>query len=499
MKRDIKTISQGQYDLLVIGGGINGAAIAHMACLNGLKTVLLEKGDFASGTSSKSTKLIHGGLRYLENFEFGLVREALKERSIQLKSAPHLVKPLSFIVPVYATDARPLWMIKLGVALYDLLSGKDLIQKHQTLTASQIADLIPGIKKDGLIGGVSYFDAQMDDARLCLENILSAANQGAHVANYVEVKSIIKENGRAVGVNAYDVLGQVHFEVRARKIVCALGAWTNAFAQKEGGDQASQVRTTKGVHLLYRGRISDHALLIPTKKEQRVFFVIPWHGHSLIGTTDTDYFGDPDKVFVEDADIDYLLGEAQRVFPRLFIERKNIYASFAGLRPLAAQPGAPSKISRRHVIKESYTGIIHVLGGKYTTYRKIAEETISFLLKRKAVSTEKNYRLYGGTQVHEDPMIVGQFYGISPASIEHLINLYGSRFRDVLALSQSNPVLKEKIVSNLPSIKAQIKYSIETEMAQTADDILSRRLSLIYTESDLNACRQLIKEFMPTK
>lgn len=307
MKRDIQKFTKEQYDVLVIGGGINGAAIAHMSALNGLKTALLEKGDFASGTSSKSTKLIHGGLRYLENFEFDLVRESLRERHVQLHSSPHLVQPLKFIIPVYKTDKRPMWMMRLGVWLYDFLSGKYVIEKHQQLSVDQVCKEVPGIERKGLLGGVSYSDAQMNDARLCLENILSAEEKGAHVANYTEVRSLIQENGKVVGAKALDLLNKEAFELRAKKVVCAIGPWTNPFAHKENSQSPAQIRTTKGVHIIVQGRLAEDAILIPAQKDRRVFFIIPWLDHTLIGTTDTDYVGSPDDVEVEDQDIDYLI------------------------------------------------------------------------------------------------------------------------------------------------------------------------------------------------
>src|SRR3989338_2584575 len=261
MKRDLLQFTRQRYDVLVVGGGINGAAVAHLAALNGLKTALLEKGDFAGGTSSKSTKLIHGGLRYLENFEFGLVRESLRERHVQLNSAPHLVHPLRFVIHVYKTDPRPFWMMKLGVWLYDFLSGKYVLEKHRALTAEEVCRIIPGIRREGLIGGVAYSDAQMDDARLCLENVLSAVEKGAHAANYAEVRSLIQENGKSVGVKAYDHLTDKTFEVRAKKIVCAVGPWANIFLRKENSRSRPRLRTTKGIHIVYKGRLAQDAIL----------------------------------------------------------------------------------------------------------------------------------------------------------------------------------------------------------------------------------------------
>ena len=242
MIRDIERFKRTTYDILVIGGGINGAAIAHLAAKRGMKVALLEKGDFASGTSSKSTKLIHGGIRYLENLEVDLVYESLKERHIQLTAAPHLVKPLPFVIPVYEGDKRPLWMMQFGVFLYDLLAGRYRVKPRKNLTREEVIRLEPGIEQNGLKGGVLYYDAQMDDARLCLENVLMAAHYGAHVANYVKMVSFVKENGRIAGVKANDMLGIREFEVRANRVICAAGPWTNELPSSPPSLKIQQAR-----------------------------------------------------------------------------------------------------------------------------------------------------------------------------------------------------------------------------------------------------------------
>lgn len=381
MLRDIEKISRTEYELLVIGGGINGAAIANIAARHGLKTCLLEKNDFASGTSSKSTKLIHGGLRYLENLEFGLVRESLKERYIQLKAAPHLVKPLQFIIPVYKKDKRPLWLMHLGVSLYDRLAGKYVIEPHRKLSAQDILREEPQLKEEGLTGGVSYFDAQMDDARLCLENMLCAQANGADAVNYTEVVSFIKENGRVQGVEAKDKLTGKIIKITAKQVVCAVGPWANILLKMDDPKAKDRIRVTKGLHIVYSKQLSNNALLIPSDRDGRVFFIIPWMGHSLIGTTDTDYTGSPDEVKPDSADIDYLLEGVKRVFPRIEFTKENIVTAFAGLRPLLYKEGAPSAISRRHSIFQAPSGIIFILGGKYTTYRKIAYDCLSRFMK----------------------------------------------------------------------------------------------------------------------
>ncbi len=489
--------------MLAIGGGINGAAIAHMAALNGLKVALLEKGDFACGTSSKSTKLIHGGLRYLEHLEFGLVREALQERCLLLRDDPHLVKPLSFVIPVYKSDRRSLGLVRLGVWFYDFLSGDYTIQRHRSLSAQDIRQLVPGIKAEGLAGGVIYCDAQMDDARLVLENVLSADEKGAHVANYVEVESFIKRDGKAVGVKAYDRIGGRQGEVYAKKIVCAVGPWTNVLMQKEEGLPVAEtgnaplpVRTTKGVHVVCRGQISPHALLIQTQQDSRVFFVIPWMGNTLIGTTDTDYKGSPDEVGVDEGDVDYLFGELRRVFPQAPFKKEDIIMAFAGLRPLAQKKGAPAQVSRRHVIKESCSGIVYVMGGKYTTYRRIAEDCLRMVLGKPSVDTRAGFPLYGSGVIAENACDAAKIWNIDEKTAQFLMDMYGARYKDVLAWTEKEPSLKEPLCVCSKAIKAQAVYAVKVEMACIEEDIYKRRLSLVYRECKTGQCLKEIQKII---
>ena len=480
MIRDIERLATTKYDLLVIGGGINGAAIAHIAAKRGLKVALVEKGDFASGTSSKSTKLIHGGIRYLENLEFDLVYESLHERYLQLQIAPHLVKPLSFIIPVYKNDKRPLWMMHLGVFLYDLLAGKYSIGRHKKLSANDLFALEPNLKKEGLKGGVMYFDAQMDDARLCLENVLSAAEYGADVANYTEIMSFIKDNGKIIGAKAKVARGT--FDILAKKTICAVGPWTNFLLRMENPHAKKIVRTTKGVHIVYRGQITKNALLIQSKQDNRIFFVIPWMGHSLIGTTDTDYIGQPDRIEANQKDIDYLVRESKRVFQNFPFSADNIISVFAGLRPLVRSGGVkPSKASRKHTIIQTDSGLMVVIGGKYTTYRKIAEDCVNQIT---APRKEKDFHLYGSGTISTSSEAVARKYHVDLDIASALMEKYGTRYVDVLKLTEHHPELKERVFEEFPVIKAQIIYSIKIEMAQTAADIILRRLSVGYVDED---------------
>ena len=477
MDRNITRFSRQSYDLLVVGGGINGAAIAHLAAKRGMKVALLEKGDFASGASSKSTKLIHGGIRYLENLEVDLVWESLRERHVQLEAAPHLVKPLPFVIPVYEGDKRPLWMMQFGVFLYDLLAGKYRVKPRKNLTREEVIRLEPGIEPKGLKGGVLYYDAQMDDARLCLENVLMAAQFGAHVANYVKVVAFVKENGRVAGVRVHDMLGIKEFEVRAKRVICAAGPWTNEFLRLDIPNTKKKVRTTKGIHIVYKGEISKHAVLIGSQSDRRLFFVIPWMGNSLIGTTDTDYVASPDKVRAEKEDIDYLMRESKRVFPGLDFSPSKILSTFAGLRPLIRRGGSPHKVSRKHLFYSSKSGVIFVVGGKYTTYRKVAEDCMNRIHR---IYEKEKFTLYGSGAITETVEAAVVRSGLEREVVQSLMDLYGSRYKDVLKLIDKDPGLREKISDNPPVIKAQLVYSVETEMARMVEDITDRRLSLVF-------------------
>ena len=492
MKRETEKLGEGQYDLLVIGSGINGAAVANLASQQGLKVVVLEKDDFAQGASSKSTKLLHGGLRYLEHLAFGMVYESLKERSIQMKKAAHLVKPLEFIIPVYKKDRRSLWFVRLGVCIYDILSGKNIICKGKSLSSEDIVKDVPDLMQEGLLGGVGYYDAQMDDARLCLENVLQAELQGAHIANYVEVKSLIKDNGKTGAVRAYDKIKKEYLTISAKNIVCSVGPWTNQFLSKEKSGLPDKIRITKGIHIVYREQFSKKALLMSTKKDKRVFFIIPWKGNTLIGTTDTDYDGDLDNIDISVKDIDYLAQEFNRFFPKRRFKEENVITSFAGIRPLVWQGGDPSNISRECIIDKSPSGIFYILGGKYTNYRKIAEDCLNKIFGERVNIDEEDFKVFGSGKVTEDLTVIANSYDLSEDIIESLVNMYGGRYKDVLALIDDDSFLKDKLEENHSFIKAQVVYARDIEMAYSVEDVVCRRFGIY----DKDWCREDIKNIL---
>lgn len=447
MKRDILQLKSEQFDILVIGGGINGAAIARDAALRGARIALIEKDDFACGASGNTTKLIHGGIRYLEQFNFKLVYEALRERAILLRTVPHLVKPLEFIIPVYKHDPRSLLKIKTGVFIYDRLAGRDNIRRHRSLSAREIISLAPQINTKDLKGGALYCDAQMDDIRLCLDNAISAYDSGACIANKVEAIKFVKDKGKITAVMAEDRITGEIFNIPARVVVNATGAWSNSVVRTDEPGVPAITRPTKGIHIIYKKLLSERALVLSAHKDKRIFFVIPWRGLSLIGTTDTDFDGSPDEVYTCEHDVDYLLDEVRRVFPDENIDKREIITTYSGLRPLVDTEGKPAwQVSREHLIKESASGLISVIGGKYTTYRHLAEQVVDIALKRLENNPAR-------TIVKAGKKCITQEVGPQAQSAEET------------------------------DLEKRVERAVKDEMANTLRDLLIRRLQLATTPS----------------
>lgn len=466
MRRNITQIEAGHFDILVIGGGINGCAIARDAALRGAKVALIEKDDFAAGASGKTTKLIHGGIRYLEQFNFKLVYEALHERAILLKISPHLVKPLEFIIPVYKDDPRSLLKIRTGVFIYDKLAGSNNMRCHQTLKKNAVLSVEQNIAPSGLKGAVVYCDAQMDDIRLCLDNAISAYEAGATVANKIEAAGFIKKEGRVTGVEALDKLTQKKFFIHSGILVNATGAWSNRIVKIDEPGAPEITRPTKGIHIVYRSLPHKRAILFSGRKEKRILFIIPWRNLTLIGTTDTDYNGSLDEVYANADDVDYLLEETRRVFPNENLGRKGVITTFAGLRPLVnpvrdtialcrlsifsngvnKQNKPAWQVSREHLIKESASGLISVVGGKYTTYRRLAQQVVDLALSK---MKGRNFK----------KCVTSTLGPSSP-----VFNVHGSGAGK----------------ADLPKL---IEYAVKEEMANSLTDLLVRRLQLSTTAS----------------
>ncbi|MBI1884275.1 MAG: glycerol-3-phosphate dehydrogenase [Chlamydiae bacterium] len=479
MERERRLPKNQLFDLLIIGGGIHGAGIARDAAMRGFKVCLIEKGDFASGTSSKSSKLIHGGLRYLEHGDFKLVREALQERHHLLNIAPHLVHPLSFMLPIYQGDRRGPFWIKTGLTLYDTLAGKRNIHRHEAIAEKDFALQIPSLQEKGLKKIYHYYDAQMNDARLTLENILSAQEKGALPFNYVQATELLEKEGRIVGVRARDLLSSDEGPIEARWTVNATGPWCDQLLARRLKKSKPRLRLTKGIHLIVPRLAENHALLLTAQKDGRVFFCVPWGPYSLIGTTDTDFSGNPDEVHASLEDIQYLLDEIHRLFPKMSLTHHNVVSSFAGVRSLVREEGvSTAQISREYKIEETAPGLWSILGGKFTTYRSLSEAVINRLSKKLKLHEDEKCQtasipLPGGEKTGTAEELSKEFH-LSESTCVHLIQTYGGKARNVAQLAQEGG-LSQPLCPHHPHLKAEIVYAFTHEMAQTLDDFFSRR------------------------
>jgi glycerol-3-phosphate dehydrogenase len=487
MRRQPDALTDGTFDLLILGGGITGAGVALDAVLRGLRVALIDKGDFASGTSSLSSKLVHGGLRYLEHGAFGLVREALHERRRLLGNAPHLVRPLRFLLPFYRGARVPPWQWRLGLVLYDLLAGRGNLRRSRPRSARDLVRECPGLGRAGLVGGAEYADAQMDDARLCVEVVRTAARHGAVVANYVEAVAFEREGGLIRGVRARDRAGGGEVRIRARQVLNATGPWGDAVRRLAGDDSGPLLRPTKGVHLVAPGRGLTAAFLLLHPADGRAFFVIPWLNKTLLGTTDTECDEAPDDVRVTPADVDYLL-EGHNHYFTPGLAPGDIRGRFAGLRPLLRSGrGRPSDRSREYQLFRSPSGLLSVAGGKYTTYRHMAEVITDAVARRLGVARAcrtRTFRLDGAPPVAWDrfePAAVRELCarrGLDGAAARHLVRRYGRRAADVAAYLGRDPALRQPVVAGEPDLRAEFAYQRDEEMALFPADFLLRRTRL---------------------
>jgi len=479
-------MAEQELDVLVVGGGVVGAGTALDAATRGLSTGLVEARDWASGTSSRSSKLIHGGLRYLEMLDFALVREALKERGLLLeKLAPHLVRPVPFLYPLQHRGWERLYAGS-GVALYDTMSvssghGRGL-PVHRHLSRKHALRVAPALRKDALVGALQYYDAQMDDARFVVTLVRTAATYGAQVANGAKVVGFLREGERVVGARVQDVEAGGEYEIRARQVVNATGVWTDDTQGLIGERGQFHVRASKGVHLVVpKDRIHSTTGLI-LRTEKSVLFVIPWGRHWIVGTTDTDWDLDKAHPAASSADIDYVLEHVNSVLATP-LTRDDVQGVYAGLRPLlAGESDATSKLSREHTVAHPVPGLVVVAGGKYTTYRVMAkdavDEAVHGLSQRVAPCCTEEVPLVGadGYQALWNARArTAARTGVHVARVEHLLNRYGSLSEDVLALVADDPSLGSPLTGADDYLRAEIVYAAKAEGARHLEDALTRR------------------------
>jgi glycerol-3-phosphate dehydrogenase len=477
MKRDFAALD-GEFDLLVCGGGIYGAWTAYDAALRGLKVALIDQGDWASGTSSASSKLIHGGLRYLETYDFKLVRKALKERKMLLRAAPHRVWPLRFGVPVYADSRNGMLKMKAGLTLYDALAGfPEAPMAHRRFDKCGFSAQFPFLDAVGLRGGFTYGDAQTDDARLVLELVSGAMAQGAVCVNYAKLVEWQQDKGRVCAVLLHDQVGGETKCVHARQYVDATGRWAS---------KTQAVRLSKGVHLVMPALPSDQAILLTAKEDGRVFFIIPWYGRTILGTTDTDYRGDIEKVEVEDADVTYLLDAANHYFKAGWTQQ-DVIASYAGLRVMKQSDAAhPSTASRDWELRTTADHVHHIIGGKLTSAREDASEVVDAVCAHLGMSAPCATRhglpwkpLQPYAVWSKEMLARAQRLGVDAESAQWLLRRHGVRVESIIELVVTKPELAERIVADLPFIYADLVFCAENEMVISLYDLLRSRLPLL--------------------
>lgn len=495
MKRDFSAL-QGEFDLLVCGGGIYGAWVAYDAALRGLKVALVDKGDWASATSSASSKLIHGGLRYLETFDFKLVRKALKERKNLLRIAPHRVWPLRFGVPVYGDSRNGTWKLKAGLMLYDALSGgNDESMQHQYFAPPNFVGHFPFLNHQDLKGGFTYGDAQTDDARLVLELVAGAQSLGAVCVNYAELTEWCESNGVVCGANIQDVETGAVLRIHARQYVSTIGQWSSQLP-----DARQYCRLSKGVHLVMPALNTREALLLTAKEDGRVFFFIPWYGRTLLGTTDDDYVGDIGAVNVEDADVEYLLAAANRYLDVAWT-KADVIGAYAGLRVLQQSTAdRPSDVTRDWSLRTAPNHIHHSIGGKITSAREdasvIVDTVCAHLGWASSCETDQCDLPWKPQQAYRDwcnaVVTRASALGGDVESAYWLLRRHGKQVDRVLQLIEADHSCGARVTPDVPLIYADLLYCAQNEMVVHLDDLLRRRLPLmILSRWDVDALREI--------
>lgn len=501
-EENLSQLASQRFDVLVIGGGVTGVGVALDAVSRGYSVALVEKKDFASGTSSKSTKLVHGGIRYLPNFDFGLVHEALVERGLLLQNASYLVKPIEFVLPMYKGDRHPVGIpfttpkgiglgqiLNIGLTMYDSMAGRRGAGWHRHLKRAGVIKRAPALVTEGLEDGFTYYDAQTNDARLTVMLMRTASQYGATIANYCELTSFTKnEHDKIDGAILHDKAGDRDITVHARHIINATGIFADSIEEMTGVEPQVTVEPSKGVHLVLSRedlKIGDSAIVLPETEDKRILFIVPWGSRVIYGTTDTGS-GDIEHPRTTHDEITYLLKYLNR-YLNVHLTEDNIVSTYAGYRPLVKPRRtnmSTAKLSRSHSIIESSSGLVSIVGGKLTTYRRMAQDTVDILSKRdnvKPVHPTVNLPLLGGAgwpRVKQEVEQRGRALGLSAETIAHLGNSYGTEANVILNYVEQNAANGTLLISDLPYIRAEVLYGCQYEMALTPTDILSRRTSI---------------------
>ncbi len=462
----------GDFDLIVIGGGATGLGVALDSASRGFRTLLLEQADFAKGTSSRSTKLVHGGVRYLAQGDIRLVYEALFERGVLLNNAPHLVNLQPFIIPNYHWWGEVLYGI--GLKIYDWMAWRYRFPKTSLLDRREVEERLPNVKKQGLKGGVLYYDGQFDDARLAVSLARTCAEQGGVLINYMPVTGLLKNNaGKVCGVRATDLESQRDYTFNARAVVNATGVFVDEVLHMNASDYAPVVRPSQGVHLVLDRSFleGDNALMIPSTDDGRVLFAVPWHDHLLVGTTDTPLEKHSIEPVALKSEIDFILKTLREYLVKKPRE-EDVLSVFAGLRPLAAQGkknGKTKEISRSHKLMTASSGLVTITGGKWTTYRRMAEDTVDEMIKvaglPRVPCVTASLRIHG--------------YSNNGVDTGHL-HIYGTDAVAIQRLAAENPDLGEKLHPDFPQLRAEVVWAVRQEMARTVEDVLARRLRMLF-------------------
>jgi len=501
------------FDVLVIGGGVNGLATAWDASLRGLKVVIVDKDDWGSGTSSWSSRLIHGGLKYLEHYEFGLVYESLRDREWLLRGAPHLVKPLAFIMPFYRSNKNPKWLLRVGMLVYDILSVGKSVPNHHTFSRSKTIEREPGIVRTGLLGSGVYFDAQVAYAeRLCIELMLAATAAGAVTVNYAQVESLRSEGDRVTGATVLDRESGTRHAIRAKVTVNAAGPWIDAVLAGSPMGAARLNGGTKGTHLVvdtFVGGPVDECVYYEARSDGRQVLVIPWLGRYLIGSTDKRFTGELDRAMPDDQEIDYIIEETNNVFPAAHLTRDSVAFAYTGVRPLPFQPeGAEGSITRKHIVKNhapDHRGLITLIGGKLTTFRTLGEHATDAIFHELGIRRSKSITRttpFPGALIAPERVrtnLLKSFPTLSPAATERLIAVYGSRAVHIADLAVREFGFGTDAEIPAAILRAEVAFSVRTEQAVHLKDTLARR-TMLGLENDLGkSVVAIVGEVMATE